>query len=177
MSIGTRMREARKEKKMTQETLAEETGLSVMTIRRYESGERMPTVDIVMRIADALGADGYYLATGETYAPIADILNKAVALERAMVEDTIRRFMPQDELSHKAAMMSPGQFNDLMIEYDAWLVEHEITHSDINIFISDMFRIALQSFIRYNPVIDDRHTTKSGTKISVASNTAMQEKP
>lgn len=39
---------------MTQEDLASKTNLSVMSIRRYESGDRTPTLDVLERIASAL---------------------------------------------------------------------------------------------------------------------------
>lgn len=48
---------------MTQEDLASKTNLSVMSIRRYESGDRTPTLDAVERIASALQCELSDLAT------------------------------------------------------------------------------------------------------------------
>ena len=44
----------RKARKLTQKELAEKSGLSLMSIRRYESGERQPKYDQLKEIASAL---------------------------------------------------------------------------------------------------------------------------
>lgn len=53
--IGSRLREARIEKGITQEELAERMGISVPTIRHYEANRRTPGTDSLQRIADILG--------------------------------------------------------------------------------------------------------------------------
>lgn len=53
--MAQRIRQLRKFKGMTQEQLAKEAGLSVMSIRRYEAMERVPNNENLQRIADALG--------------------------------------------------------------------------------------------------------------------------
>jgi uncharacterized Tic20 family protein/DNA-binding XRE family transcriptional regulator len=55
--LGNKIQELRKEKGMTQEDLAEKTGLSVRTIQRIESGEVDPRTYTLHQIADALGID------------------------------------------------------------------------------------------------------------------------
>lgn len=52
--IGDFIRNSRKWRGLTQQELADATGLSVMSIRRYESGERKPTMEIVETIMSAL---------------------------------------------------------------------------------------------------------------------------
>lgn len=52
--IGERIRKHRKIKGFTQEQLAEKSDLSTMSIRRYESGERVPPQDTLLKIAKAL---------------------------------------------------------------------------------------------------------------------------
>ena len=52
--IGECIRKTRKLKGFTQEELAHASGLSVMSIRRYESGERFPSEETLNRIASAL---------------------------------------------------------------------------------------------------------------------------
>ena len=44
----------RKEKKMTQEQLAQRTGISRPNIRRFESGNYNPSLEMMVRIAEAL---------------------------------------------------------------------------------------------------------------------------
>jgi len=55
--LGFRIQELRKQKGMTQEDLAEKTGLSVRTIQRIESGEVDPRSYTLNQIAEALGVD------------------------------------------------------------------------------------------------------------------------
>lgn len=52
--ISEKIREYRKWKGLTQQQLADAAGISVMSIRRYESGEREPTGTAVKAIALAL---------------------------------------------------------------------------------------------------------------------------
>lgn len=52
---STRIRQQRKLKGFTQEELAKAAGLSTMSIRRYENGERIIPYMALNRIADALG--------------------------------------------------------------------------------------------------------------------------
>lgn len=54
-SIGENIKKKRKSIKLTQEQLATQSGLSTMSIRRYESNERMPNLEAVRRIASSLG--------------------------------------------------------------------------------------------------------------------------
>ncbi len=53
-SFGDKIKRLRKQKGYTQERLAEKTGLSKMSIRRYETGERQPKIEQLFRIANAL---------------------------------------------------------------------------------------------------------------------------
>ena len=54
-SFGNRLRAFRKKAGLTQEQLADSTGFSLMTIRRWEWGERSPRVEEVKALAKALG--------------------------------------------------------------------------------------------------------------------------
>ena len=55
MKCGELIRAKRASLKMTRESLSEKSGVSVMTIRRYESSEREPRLDIIEKLAGALG--------------------------------------------------------------------------------------------------------------------------
>lgn len=50
--IGAFMKNLRKEKGVTQETLAETLGVTGRTISRWETGSNMPDLDILIQIAD-----------------------------------------------------------------------------------------------------------------------------
>lgn len=56
-SIGENIMRLRKELRMTQEKLAELTGLSCNSIINYEKGRRIPTVENIYKLSSALGAD------------------------------------------------------------------------------------------------------------------------
>lgn len=59
---SSKIKEARKFKGLSQEELAKKAGISVMSIRRYESGERIPNEDTLQKIADAMDEipDSFY---------------------------------------------------------------------------------------------------------------------
>ena len=54
MTIGERIKEARKHRKMTQKQLAEAAGVATGTIQQYELGKREPKYEILVRICQAL---------------------------------------------------------------------------------------------------------------------------
>lgn len=54
MNVGEKIRKTRKQKKMTQNTLAGLTGLAVITIRQYEAGKYAPKIENLSKIAHAL---------------------------------------------------------------------------------------------------------------------------
>ena len=67
MAFPDRLVVFRKEKGLTQQALAESIGLSVMQLRRYEAGTSQPTLDVLRKIAVALGvsADELVFETDE----------------------------------------------------------------------------------------------------------------
>lgn len=54
VKIGEIIKQYRKEKRMSQEMLARQTGISTMSIRRYESGERKIRADDLKKISQVL---------------------------------------------------------------------------------------------------------------------------
>ena len=52
--LGKRIKELRKERRMTQDELAEKTGASLNTITSIERGIRSPSIDLLDRISQAL---------------------------------------------------------------------------------------------------------------------------
>lgn len=54
MSVGDRIKEARKKAGLTQKQLGFKIGVSSVTITRYERGERAPSTDQLKKIASAL---------------------------------------------------------------------------------------------------------------------------
>ncbi len=54
MSFPERLSALRKERNFTQQTLADKAEIHVAQIRRYESGETQPALDVIRRLAIAL---------------------------------------------------------------------------------------------------------------------------
>jgi transcriptional regulator with XRE-family HTH domain len=65
MTIGTRVRAARKKRGMTQKQLADKSGISQSTLSALETGDSSGSYNLVA-IASALGEDPVYLETGRT---------------------------------------------------------------------------------------------------------------
>ena len=61
LETGQNVRQYRKVAGLTQEELAKKVGISTMSIRRYENGERIASRKIIETIAAALGCDPYSL--------------------------------------------------------------------------------------------------------------------
>ena len=59
--IKERIKEMRKERKITQKELAEKTGLSINTIKSYECGRRIPDAYSTFLLADALKVSDRYI--------------------------------------------------------------------------------------------------------------------
>ena len=63
--IGTFLKELRNEKNITQEQLAERFCVSRRTVSRWETGNNMPDLDILIEMADYYGVDLRELLDGE----------------------------------------------------------------------------------------------------------------
>ena len=80
---GKYIRQYRKIAGLTQEELAQKVGVSTMSIRRYESGERVATRELIEAIATVLGVDPYSLHTWEQATEaLEEHINAQVARER-----------------------------------------------------------------------------------------------
>jgi transcriptional regulator with XRE-family HTH domain len=55
--FGKRLKEMREQNGLTQRRLADKVGLSLRAITYFESGTRLPTWDVVLALAKALGQD------------------------------------------------------------------------------------------------------------------------
>lgn len=65
VKIGSFLRELRKEKALTQEQLAEQFGVSGRTVSRWENGNNMPDISILIELADFYDVDIRELIDGE----------------------------------------------------------------------------------------------------------------
>ena len=65
MKIGAFLRELRKEKKLTQEQLAEKFGVSSRSVSRWENGNTMPELGILVELAEFYEVDIKEIIDGE----------------------------------------------------------------------------------------------------------------
>lgn len=65
VAIGSRLREARNMVKMTQEQLAEKLGIGTTYISDIERGAKFPSLNLFIKIVDALGVSSDYILRGE----------------------------------------------------------------------------------------------------------------
>jgi len=70
IKIGSFLRELRKEKKLTQEQLAEKFGVSSRSVSRWENGNTMPELGILVELADYYEVDIKEIINGERQSEI-----------------------------------------------------------------------------------------------------------
>jgi len=68
MQIGTRIREARRARGISQRQLAQQLDISVRMLRAYEQNERVPDDKTLHKIADALDFPAHFFLRGESKA-------------------------------------------------------------------------------------------------------------
>lgn len=69
IKIGNFIKELRKERKLTQEQLAEQFGVARRTVSRWETGSNMPDLDILIEMADFFDVDLREIFDGERNNP------------------------------------------------------------------------------------------------------------
>ncbi len=99
MSFPERVVTLRKQKGWTQQQLADEVGVWILQIRRYESGASQPTLDAIRRLALALG-----VTTDEL---IFDKDERGPDEELGLQFETITRFTPEEKKIAKAVPENP----------------------------------------------------------------------
>jgi transcriptional regulator with XRE-family HTH domain len=64
IALGTRLKQLRKSRKLTQGALAEQIGKTRMTVVEYERGNINPPIAMVHKLAEVLGEAPEYIAFG-----------------------------------------------------------------------------------------------------------------
>lgn len=100
ITLGKRIREARVNKKYTQQRLAEEAGIGVMYLGEIERGTKMPSLKIFIKIIEALDISADYvlrdeLSSGEQYIfdEITDKLRGLTPKQRKTAADIIDAYI------------------------------------------------------------------------------------
>jgi transcriptional regulator with XRE-family HTH domain len=66
MAFPQRLAEIRKKHSLTQQALADKTGVHVIQIRRYETGKAQPTLDVIRNLSIALNVSSDQLLFDDT---------------------------------------------------------------------------------------------------------------
>lgn len=104
MSIGDNIRQARKAVGMSQDELAEHIGANRVTVSRYETGEFLPSVPALQRIADALFTTPAALSGKDEDAPpltkearyVASVMDKLPKEDREKIVSMLVVMYPND---------------------------------------------------------------------------------
>ena len=94
---------------MTQQTLAEQVGIHVVQLRRYESGASQPTLDVIRHLDVALRVSSDQLLFGkDERGPDADLRFQFEAVSKFDAEDkkAARAVLDGLILRHQAKMLS-----------------------------------------------------------------------
>ena len=87
MNIGERITALRKEKSISQSELAKRLNVSRQAVSKWEQGTSSPDTDRLIQLAEILGTEVEYLATGTHPEPGSVVLNIVETVER--VEEKI----------------------------------------------------------------------------------------
>ncbi len=83
IKIGRFLQELRKEKELTQEQLAEQLGVARRTVSRWETGNNMPDLDILVELSDLYSVDLREILSGERKSETMDQELKETVLQVA----------------------------------------------------------------------------------------------
>lgn len=83
IKTGKFLQELRKEKELTQEQLAEQLGVARRTVSRWETGNNMPDLDILVELSDLYSVDLREILSGERKSETMDQELKETVLQVA----------------------------------------------------------------------------------------------
>ena len=86
--VGSRIRQARLAKGMTQEQLAEKVGLSNEWISQLEKGKKLP-LETLMKFASVLERDPNYFLMETIYVPSSIMIDQELAVKLARCDKTV----------------------------------------------------------------------------------------
>ena len=94
MNIGERIMALRKEKSISQTELAKRLNVSRQAVSKWEQGTSSPDTERLIQLAEILGTEVEYLATGTHPEPSSVVLNIVETVERVeekiVVKEVIR---------------------------------------------------------------------------------------
>ena len=82
VDIGNKIKELRTEQKMTQSDLAERLGVTKSSISSYENGSRLPSYDILLKIARI-----FKVSKNEISLNVSGLTNEQILFLKTLIED------------------------------------------------------------------------------------------
>ncbi len=113
VKIGAFLKALRKEKNMTQEQLAEQFGVAGRTVSRWETGNNMPDLSILIELADFYDVDIREIIDGE----------RKYAIMNRETKETLKKVAQYSEAEQKKLKM---RMWDMSIGADALLLFYYI---------------------------------------------------
>jgi len=113
MEFSERLAHIRKQRDLTQKTLAEIVGVHVVQLRRYEGGKSQPTLDVIRKLATALHITANELIFDEyERGPDADLRLQFEAISKFNMEEKqiIKALLEGMILKHEAKRWSSPSF-------------------------------------------------------------------
>ena len=103
MDIGLKIREIRKNKGLTQEDLAQRSGVAQSAISYIERQGKQPNIDTIIRIANTLGVS------------IADILGEAASVQpHSYLPIDLETFLDQEPIYFNGTVLEPADKRDIL---------------------------------------------------------------
>ena len=87
-SIGRNIRKFRQEKKLRQEDLAEKAGLSTNYIGDLERGVKVPSLETMIEIINALGVSADMI--------LSDVLQTGYEVKNSLLNEKLEKLAPED---------------------------------------------------------------------------------
>ena len=87
MGLEARLSALRKEKKISQQELAEMAGIHPNVLGRYERGEASPSVEMASKLSNALGVSLDYLVGNTDVELDKSLMDKIVSIQKLADED------------------------------------------------------------------------------------------
>lgn len=88
--LGTRLRNRRRQLSLTQEQLAERTGVSRTAVAKWESGEKEPTLQNLRRLCAVLNTSSDYLLGLDEKFQTAYLSDKATEALTVFIEEAVK---------------------------------------------------------------------------------------
>jgi len=109
MSFNKRLSELRKAKKFSQEELAKKAGVHTNVLGRYERDEAKPSIDIALKLAEALGVSLDFLVGKSDLQINEEILTKILTIQKLPKQDREHLLFTLDAMLRDAKARSAYQ--------------------------------------------------------------------